>query len=144
MRLLRITVVALLALLAGAQIRGQSLIYALSYTDTRASFHARFPTGALRASISDKLAMLRRLRKTDIYSYSPATGERKLLFSDEGSNFEITPTGPVVGGDSAIVVGVMREWRTSPTAGAFADSAALYEIHLGEAKPVRRLQDILP
>ena len=136
------------ALLAGifgcASTQGQALIYALSYADTPASLHARFPTGALGASTADRLAMLRRFRKTEIYSYSPANGARKMLFSDEALNLEIQPTGPVFGSSAAYVVGVVREWRTAPTPGAYSDPAALYEIALDGSKRWRRLEEIQP
>src|SRR5215510_10391126 len=132
------------ALLGGARAHGQTLVYALSYTDTQASFHARFPTGVLGASAADKLAMLRRFRKTEIYGYSMASGERKLLYSDEGSELEIAPTGPIVGIDRAYVVGVKREWRTKPTPGAYADPAALYEIQLDGTKQFQRLEEVQP
>jgi hypothetical protein len=130
--------------LACAEAQAQTLIYALSYANTPADLHSRFPTGALGASTADKLAMLRRFRKTEIYSYSTANGERKLLFSDEGSNFEIEPTGPVLGQDTAYVVGVMREWRTGPTPGAYSDPSALYEIHLDRSKRWRKLEQTQP
>ena len=136
------------ALLAGIlgcpRAQGQALIYALSYADTPASLHGRFPTGALGASTADKLAMLRRFRKTEIYSYSPANGKRKLLFSDEALNLEIQPTGPVFGSGTAYVVGVVREWRTGPTPGAYSDPPALYEIDLAGSKRWRRLEEMQP
>jgi len=139
-----VTATLLGGFVACASVQGQTLIYALSYADTPASLHARFPTGALGASTADKLAMLRRFRKTEIYSYSPANGERKLLYSDEGLNLEIEPTGPIVGSDAAYVVGLIREWRTTPTPGAYADPAALYEIHFDGTQHWRRLAEMQP
>jgi hypothetical protein len=110
--------------------QAQTLIYSVSYAETRTSFHARYPNGAFRASINEKLAMLRSFRKTEIYSVSMIDGTRSLLFSDEGMNLDIKPTGPIYGTDKALVTGVRREWRTAPTPGAFADPPALYEISL--------------
>ena len=85
------------SLLLCAQARAQTLIYALSYAETPASLHARFPRGVMGASINDKLAMVRGFRKTEIYSVSMIDGKRSLLFSDEGMNLEIRPTGATLG-----------------------------------------------
>jgi len=127
-----------------APARAQTLIYSVSYAETRTSFHARYPNGAFRASINEKLAMLRSFRKTEIYSVSMIEGTRSLLFSDEGMNLDIKPTGPVYGTDKALVTGVRREWRTAPTPGAFADPPALYEINLDGSKQFRKLLEVQP
>ena len=127
-----------------APARAQTLIYSVSYAETRTSFHARYPNGAFRASINEKLAMLRSFRKTEIYSVSMIDGTRSLLFSDEGMNLDIKPTGPVYGTDKALVTGVRREWRTAPTPGAFADPPALYEINLDGSKQFRKLLGVQP
>ena len=73
----------LLFLLLGIPAQAQKLVYALSYTYTQAGFHARYPTGALGATQHEKLAMLRGLATSEIYSVSPSDGQRSLLFSDE-------------------------------------------------------------
>jgi hypothetical protein len=124
--------------------RAQSLVYAVSYGETRASFHARFPTGALGASNKEKLAMLRSYRKTEIYSVSMIVGKRTLVFSDEGMDFEIVPANPAIAAGKAYVVGVEREWRTVPNPGAYADPPAIYEISLDGANKVRRLFAVRP
>lgn len=125
-------------------VRAQSLVYAVSYGETRASFHARFPTGALGASNNDKLAMLRGYRKTEIYSVSMTDGKRTLVFSDQGMNFEITPVNPAAAAGKAYVVGVEREWRGMPHPGAYADPPAIYEISLDGANKFRRLFAVRP
>jgi hypothetical protein len=137
-----ILVVSFLFFLSPA--RAQSLVYAVSYSETRASFHARFPTGALGASNKEKLAMLRSYRKTEIYSVSMIDGKRTLVFSDEGMNFEITPANPATAAGKAYVIGVEREWRTMPNPGAYADPPAIYEISLNGSNKFRRLFAIRP
>jgi hypothetical protein len=127
------------SLLFCAQARAQTLIYSLSYAETRASFHARFPNGAPGAPINERLAMLRGYRKTEIYSVSMIDGKRALLFSDEGMNLDIRPTGPTFGADKALVMGVEREWRTPPTPGVYSEPPAIYEIMLDGSKRFRRL-----
>ena len=124
--------------------RAQSLIYAVSYRETRASFQARFPTGALGASNKEKLAMLRSSRKTEIYSVSIIDGKRTLVFSDQGMNFEINPANPASAAGKAYVIGVEREWRTVPNPGAYAEPPAIYEISLDGANKFRKLFQVLP
>jgi hypothetical protein len=119
--------------------RAQTLVFALSYADTPASFHARFPNGALGASHSDDLAMLRNLRKTEIYSLNLADGKHTLLFSDEGMTFEIRPTGMALSSGKAFVAGVEREWRTAPSPGVIETPQAIYEITLDGSNHFRRL-----
>jgi hypothetical protein len=100
--------VVLFVLYLRSPARAQTLIYSVSYAETRTSFHARYPNGAFRASTNEKLAMLRSFRKTEIYSVSMIDGTRSLLFSDEGMNLDIKPTGPIYGTDKALVTGVRR------------------------------------
>jgi hypothetical protein len=132
------------SLLVGASAGAETLVYAVSYAETRASLHARFPHGVLGAPINERLAMLRGFRKTEIYSVSVTDGKRTLLFSDEGTNFEVKPTGPSVGDGKAFVVGVEREWRTAPNPGAYSDPPALYEISLDGSNRFRRLFAVRP
>jgi hypothetical protein len=124
--------------------RAQHLVYALSFSETRGSLQARFPSGALRAPINDRLAMLRHYRKTEIYSVSMIDGKRSLLFSDEGMNFEITPVGSVSGEGKAYLTGVEREWRTTPLPGAYADPSTVYEISLNGSRQFHRLFETQP
>jgi hypothetical protein len=82
------------------QARSQTLVYSLSYVETRASFRARFANVSPlpgRRSQEENLAMLRHTRKTEIYSVSVADGKRSLLFSDEGMHLETQATGTVSG-----------------------------------------------
>ena len=130
------------SLLLCAQARAQTLIYALSYTDTPASLHARFPRGVMGATVNDKLAMVRGFRKTEIYSISMIDGKRSLLFSDEGMNLEIKPTGATVGSGKAYATGVMREWRTAPNPGVSSEPPAIYEVILDGSNRFRRLAEI--
>ncbi len=120
--------------------QAQNVIYALSYVETAASFHARYPTGALGATTNDKLAMLRQFRKTEIYSVSVLAGKPVLLFSDAGLNIEIRPAGWAQA-DKAYMNTIRREWRTAPIPGAYADPEAVYEISLDGSRRFRRLVD---
>jgi len=130
------------SLLLCAQAGAQTVIYALSYAETPASLHARFPRGVVGASDNDKLAMVRGFRKTEIYSVSMIDGKRSLLFSDEGMNLEIRPTGATLGANKAYITGVMREWRTTPTVGVYSEPPALYEVNLDGSNGFRRLVEI--
>jgi hypothetical protein len=127
------------SLLCCAQAQAQALIYSLSYGETTASRHARFPNGGIGVPINERLAILRSYRKTEIYSVSVIDGKRTLLFSDEGMNLDIRPTGPTYGADKVLVMGVMREWRTTPIPGAYEEPPAIYEISLDGSKQFRKL-----
>ena len=74
--------------------RAQTLVYALSYTDTAAGTRARFanaPPPGQRSEAQD-IAMLRLTRKNEIYGVSITDGKSSLLFSDEGLHLEIKPS----------------------------------------------------
>jgi hypothetical protein len=130
------------SLLLCAQARGQTLIYALSYAETPASLHARFPRGFLGASINDNLGMLRSFRKTEIYSVSMIDGKRSLLFSDEGMNLEIRPAGATLRADKAYATAIMRGWRNTVTPQVYSEPLAIYEINLDGSNRFRRLVEI--
>jgi hypothetical protein len=132
------------SLLLCAQAQAQTLVYALSYAETPASFRRRFPHGAFGATTDDQLAMLRAYRKTEISSVSMIDGKRSPLFSDEELKLEITPTGATLGAGKAYARGVVREWRTTPNPGAASDTPAVYEVSLDGSKRFRRLYDIQP
>jgi hypothetical protein len=119
--------------------RAQNVVFALSYADTPASFRIRFPNGAIGASHSDDLAMLRNLRKTEIYSLNVADGKRTLLFSDEGLTFEIRPISVALASGRAFVAGVEREWRSTPSPGVIETPQAIYEIMLDGSNHFRWL-----
>lgn len=127
----------------------QSLVYMVSYGTTPASFRARFPNGILGTTTDQRLAMLRRTLKNEIWSVSMADGKRTLLFSDEGmSNFEIMPApesgNSLVAGGKAFVRGVERSWRGQPSPGAMETPMGIYEISLDGSKKLRREIDGKP
>jgi hypothetical protein len=137
------TVLLVAASLAlGNSARAQTLVYALSYADTPAGFRARFPYGALRASESDRVAMIRNLRKTEIYSLNLADGKRTLLFSDEGMSFEIRPDSMSIGSGKAYVAGVDPAWRNTASPGVTGTPQAMYELRLDGSNKIRRLFEI--
>ena len=92
--------------------------------------------------------MLRRYRKTEIYSVSMNDGQRSLLFSDEGKNFEVWPSleygRPLLGTAKTDVNGVERERRTRPTPGAYSSPESVYEISLVGSNKFRRLFETKP
>ena len=137
MKLSRMFVIAA-SLLLCSQARAQTLIYALSYADTPTSHRARFPSGVMGATINEKLAMVRVYLKTEIYSVSVNDGKRSLLFSDEGTNLEITPVGAALGAGKAYASGVVRQWRTTPNPGVYSEPTAIYEISLDGSKRSRK------
>lgn len=98
--------------------RAQTLVYALSYTDTAAGTRARFanaPPPGQRSEAQD-IAMLRLTRKNEIYGVSITDGKRSLLFSDEGLHLEIKPWGAVSGIARALTTGIWHG-RDTPTPG---------------------------
>ncbi|HEV2490222.1 MAG TPA: hypothetical protein VGT03_10470 [Candidatus Acidoferrales bacterium] len=124
----------------------QSLVYLVSYGTTQASFRARFPNGIFGTTTDQRLEMLRRTIKNEIWSVSVADGKRTLLFSDEGmSNFEIiSATGlgcAIPAGGKAIVKGVERSWRGQPNPGAMETPRGVYEISFDGSKRFRRVMD---
>jgi hypothetical protein len=119
----------------------------LSTAETQASFQARFGLNSFQRPVNERLAMLRRYRKTEIYSLSMIDGQRTLLFSDDGKNFEILPSlglGQPLTKTKAYVRGVEREWRTQPTPGAFSTPESVYEISLDGSNKFHRLFEIKP
>jgi hypothetical protein len=136
---LSVNLLIALPLLLCTQARAQTVIYALSYAETPASLHARFPRGVMGASINDKLAMLRGFRKTEIYSVSMIDGKRSLLFSDEGMNLEIRPAGGTLGANKAYTNGIAREWRTTPTPEVYSEPNTIYELNLDGSNRFRSL-----
>jgi hypothetical protein len=125
------------------QAQSQTLVYSLSYVETRASFRAHFANVSPfpgRRSEQENLAMLRNSRKTEIYSVSITDGRRALLFSDEGLNLEIKAAGAVCGSGIACIEAIWREWRSSPVPGPYSETA-VYEIRLDGSKQFRRILD---
>lgn len=121
--------------------RGQTLVYSLTYSETRASSQARFasmsPMPGLRTQ-QQNLDVLRNARKTEIYSLSLADGTRTLLFSDEGMNLEIKAPSAAAGAGKAYAAGTWREYRTTPTYGVYSDDA-IYELALDRSNHYRKI-----
>jgi hypothetical protein len=140
------SLLALACLFVCPQARAQTLVYSLTYAETRASFHAHFanvspfPGGR---SDDENLSMLRGTRKTEIYSLSLATGKSTLLFSDEGPHLEIRTTGALASGGKAYFLGVWREHRTTPSP-TIVSEEAIYEISLDTSNHFRKVADAQP
>jgi hypothetical protein len=130
-------------LLLCAQARAQTLVYALSYSETQASSRARFanvsPAPGLRSEV-ENIAMLRNTRKNEIYSVSVTDGKRSLLFSDEGMHLEIRPAGAVSPTGKAYTSGTWRERRTTPIPGFYSDDG-IYELTLDGSNHFRKIAD---
>jgi hypothetical protein len=126
--------------------RSQTLVYSLTYAETRASFHAHFASASPfpgRRSDDENLSMLRSARKTEIYSLSVATGKSTLLFSDEGPYLEIKAAGALSSDHKAYYVGVWRERRTAPSA-VVSSEEAIYELSLDASNKFRQVADAQP
>jgi len=133
-------------LLFCTQARSQSLVYSLTYVETRASFQAHFanvPPFPGRRSDDENLSMLRGTRKTEIYSISAAGGKPALLFSDEGPHLQIMATGTVASDGKAYIAGSWRERRTIPTPTVTSEEA-IYEISLDGSNHFRKIADAQP
>ena len=123
----------------------QSLVYMVSYGSNAATFRARFPNGIFGTTTDQRLAMLRRTVKNEIWSVSLAEGKRTLLFSDDGmSNFEILPGDVALSGGKALVRAVERSWRGQPSPGATETPQGVYEISFDGSKRFRRVIDVKP
>jgi hypothetical protein len=129
----------------------QTLVYSLSYSETRASFHARFanvsPLPGLRSE-AENLAMLRNTRKNEIYSISLADGKRSLLFSDEGLGLEIGAAGSVSGSAKAYSKGTWRYFATIPVSPANStpyrgvkSEDGIYELSMDGSHHFRKIAD---
>lgn len=132
-----------LCLAVCTQARAQTLVYSVSYADTRASLQARFPSLSLfpgQRSEEENLALLRNTRKNEIYSVSMADGKRSLLFSDEGMHLEIRAWGSASGAAKVYTTGVWRERRGAPTPGFYSDDG-IYELSLDGSNHFRKIGD---
>jgi len=128
------------------QARAQTVVYSLTYAETRASFHARFANVSPfpgRRTDDENLSMIRGTRKTEIYSLSLATGKSTLLFSDEGPHFEIRNTGALASGGKAYYLGAWRERRTTPSP-MVATEEGMYEISLDASNHFRKIAEAQP
>lgn len=121
--------------------RGQTLVYSLTYVETRASFQARFanvapfPGGRTQ---QQNLQMLRGTRKTEIYSLSLADGACTLLFTDEGKNLEIKVPGGVSEAGEVYTAGTWREYRQTPAPGVYSEEG-VYELALDRSNQYRKI-----
>ncbi len=120
--------------------RAQTLVYSFSYVDTASSRRASFanvpPPG--RRSEDQDIAMVRNIRKNEIYSISIADGKRSLLFSDEGTHLEISAGATVSRGAKAYTAGVWRERRMTPSPGLYSDDG-IYELSLDNSNHFRKI-----
>src|SRR6266436_6660473 len=133
-------------LLFCTEARSQTVVYSLTYAETRASFHAHFANASPfpgRRSDDENLSMLRGTRKTEIYSLSLATGKSTLLFSDEGPHLEIKATGALSSDHEAYYVGIWRERRTTPSVMVTSEEA-IYELSLDSSNKFRKVADAQP
>jgi hypothetical protein len=124
----------------------QTLVYSLTYAETRASFQAHFAgVSAFPGRRSDdvNLSMLRGTRKTEIYSLSLATGKSTLLFSDEGPHLEIKAAGALATGGKAYFLGNWRERRTTPSPMVTSEEA-IYELSLDGSNHFRKVAEAQP
>lgn len=144
-----IVIVSLLApacFLSCPPARSQTLVYSLSYAETRGSFQAHFANASPfpgRRSDDENLSMLRGTRKTEIYAFSLTTGKSTLLFSDEGPHFEIRNPSALANDRKAYCLGVWRERRTTPSPMVTAEEG-IYELSLDGSNHFRKLLDAQP
>src|SRR5260370_30024080 len=83
-------------LLFCTEARSQTVVYSLTYSETRTSFQAHFANVSPfpgRRSDDENLSMLRGTRKNEIYSLSLITGQSTLVCSDEGTHLHIMAAG---------------------------------------------------
>ncbi|HKW89423.1 MAG TPA: hypothetical protein VJN21_11780 [Candidatus Acidoferrales bacterium] len=149
MKPIRILIAVCCAALCAPWAAAQSLVYMVTTGTTTASFRAKFPNGIFGTTPEQRLAMLRRTDKNQIWSVSMADGKRTLLFSDEGmSNFEIVSatdtSSALLASGKALVRGVERSWRGQPNPGAIETPRGIYEVSLDGTKRFRRLIDAKP
>src|SRR5260370_7009992 len=105
-------------LLFCTEARSQTVVYSLTYSETRTSFQAHFANVSPfpgRRSDDENLSMLRGTRKTEIYSLSLATGKSTLLFSDEGPHLQIMATAVIAGDGKAYIPASCQQRPTTPT-----------------------------
>jgi hypothetical protein len=124
-----------------------TLFYALSYKQTAASIRTHFDQYNIQtATLAQKMIMVRGHSKTEIYAASLSDAERRLVFSDEGPNFEITPVdgeqAMVFARDKAYARGLEREWRTGPSPGIFSKPPGIYELSLNGSNRWRKIVEL--
>jgi hypothetical protein len=124
-------------------VHAQELIYVATYAKP-APARGTFAFGPVTTP-QEYVTMARSARKNEIWAISPTDGKRTLLFSDEGTNFELIPSAdmghsPLARADVAYVKGVERSWRTAPPM-LHETPPGIYEVRLDGSNRFRRLFD---
>lgn len=134
------------AAVPAGQTTGPTLLYALSYQETAGSRRARPDQfNIFTADQAQKLVMVRRRAKNEIYAADLDNDARQVVFSDEGPSFEILPDGEqafALGGGKAYARGIERGWRTAPSPGVFSKPFAIYELSLDGSNHWRKIVEI--
>lgn len=126
----------------------QELVYTANYPKA-APARGIFTMDPARTPPQERMMMARRARKNEIWAISLKDGKRTLLFSDEGTNFELIPTvdighSPFARGNVAYVRGVERSWRNVPQQALpmlYETPPGIYEVSLDGSNRFRRLFD---
>jgi hypothetical protein len=140
------TVVAIVFLaLFAYQATGTSLVYSLSYQETRESRRAH-PSGYNIRSVPESLMMVRNYSKTDVFLVSMPDAKTSRVFSDEGPYFEIIPPG-MFGGPGAMVVAENKGYasgieRGGSVTGIYSGRPAVYELALDASNKYRKLFEV--
>ena len=131
------------------QTTGSSLVYSLSYKQTRESQRALPPVYYDPTSVPQNLMRLRNYGKTDIYLVSMPDAKTSRVFSDEGPYFEIIPPG-MFGGPGAMVVAENKAYASGRERGGssvpaiYTGRTAVYELALDASNKYRKLFEIQP
>lgn len=128
-------------------VHAQELVYTATYPKTVPA-RGIFTIGPATTP-QERAMMARRARKNEIWAISLQDGKRTLLFSDEGTNFELIPTvdmghSPFASGKVAYVKGVERSWRNVPQQALpmlYETPPGIYEVSLDGSNQFRRLFD---
>lgn len=129
----------------------QTLVYMVSYGNTSAGFRAKYSRGIFPIhpkTLQEQIAMSRRTIKNEIWAVSLTDGKRTRLFSDEDTNFELTPAvdmghSPFANG-SAYLRGVERTLKKVPQQAipnVHETPQGVYEVSLDGSNHFRRLFD---
>lgn len=137
------TVVAIVFLaLFSYQATGTSLVYSLSYQETRESSkaHPHPPSYYDPTSVPQNLTRLRNYTRTDIFLVSMPDAKTSRVFSDEGPYFEIIPPGMSPG---AMVVAENKAYASGiERGGSSAARPAVYELALDASNKYRKLFEV--
>ena len=136
---------------AATAAHAQTLVYLVSYTNTPASFRAKYANGIFPIhpkTPQEQIAISRRTIRNEIWAVSLKDGKRTRLFSDEGTNFELTPAvdmghSPFAKG-SAYLRGMERTLKKVPQQSipiVHETPQGVYEVSLDGSNRFRRLAD---